>query len=518
MKITFLGHAGFLVETRRAVLAIDPWLSPGGAFDGAWFQFPRNHHLAPVVAEALEDSGRERVLYLSHEHKDHFDEPFLRSLPVRDLTLLLPRFRRNALVESLEDLGARELIVAGDRERATIGDLEMRLFIEDSELSRDSALLVRAPGGTFLDLNDCKIFDALPGIAREEGAIDAFACQFSGATWHPTCYEYPPERYRAISRSKNRSKFETVARALESLKPRVYIPSAGPACFLDPDLFHLNFEEDSPFPRSDALRAYLEDRLPSSIAAWREMMPGDVLDVETASVEPLGSERVDALNVRAYLERYAEDYRPWWALRRRITEAGAREVLEALRSELALKLETFELAARVPVPLIFGLSDHPAEVVRVDFARGSVDVTDARLPPEHYRISAPSREVARVLAGRITWEDFSLTFRMRLGRAPDVYHTLLQGFLILEREDLAHFCARVLDLESKKERLVVEGGGRRYVVDRYCPHSGADLSTAWIEEGRFLTCPRHRWQFDLQSGGGCLTNKTSIRACALDDD
>jgi UDP-MurNAc hydroxylase len=33
-----------------------------------------------------------------------------------------------------------------------------------------------------MDLNDCKLFDALPEIAREDGPIQVFACQFTGAS------------------------------------------------------------------------------------------------------------------------------------------------------------------------------------------------------------------------------------------------------------------------------------------------------------------------------------------------
>ncbi|MFH5185585.1 hypothetical protein ACHHV8_24680 [Paenibacillus sp. TAB 01] len=72
MEITFLGHAGFCVETTNAIIIMDPWLSPTGAFDGAWFQFPRNHHLGAYVQEKLRTTHKERYLYISHEHKDRF--------------------------------------------------------------------------------------------------------------------------------------------------------------------------------------------------------------------------------------------------------------------------------------------------------------------------------------------------------------------------------------------------------------------------------------------------------------
>jgi UDP-MurNAc hydroxylase len=105
---------------------------------------------------------------------------------------------------------------------------------------------------------------------------------------------------------------------------------------------------------------------------------------------------------------------------------------------------------------------------------------------------------------------------MRLSREPDIYQTLIQGFLIMEPEDLDHFCARILAIESNQERIVVEAGGSRYAVNRFCPHQGGDLGEGWVEEGRYLVCARHRWRYDLENEGVCETSADTIAAIALD--
>ncbi len=94
MELTYLGHAGYCLETSGAIVVMDPWLSPNGSFDSSWFQFPRNHHLADFVREKLADSRKERFIYVSHEHRDHFDEEFLKSLKGKDFSFLVPRFQR----------------------------------------------------------------------------------------------------------------------------------------------------------------------------------------------------------------------------------------------------------------------------------------------------------------------------------------------------------------------------------------------------------------------------------------
>jgi UDP-MurNAc hydroxylase len=157
-------------------------------------------------------------------------------------------------------------------------------------------------------------------------------------------------------------------------------------------------------------------------------------------------------------------------------------------------------------------------MLRVDFPAKRVDFASRIEDDNHYSITAPSWEVARVLDAKITWDDFSLTFRMRLNREPDVYQTVVQGFLRLEPEDMNWFCSKLLNIENNQERIIVEAGGKRYAVDRYCPHQGGDLTQAWIEDERFLTCARHQWQFDLEQDGNARRNEGSIHAVCLDDD
>ena len=141
-------------------------------------------------------------------------------------------------------------------------------------MNRDSAILVYSDGHCFLNLNDCKLHDQLKDIKKENGHIDVFTCQFSGATWHPICYDYPEELYERISKQKMLSKFEATAQAIEAVNPKIYLPSAGPPCFLDPVLFHLNFEPVNAFPRAPKLLAYLEERLQKSCPTYApEIMP-----------------------------------------------------------------------------------------------------------------------------------------------------------------------------------------------------------------------------------------------------
>jgi UDP-MurNAc hydroxylase len=517
VRITSLGHAGFVVETEGAVVVTDPWLSEQGAFDSGWFQLPRNHALAPLARQKLAEPGKARFLYVSHEHGDHFDRAFLSTIEERDFTVVVPRFARRAMRDVFDAYGCREAVYCENGQEVPFPGGRLKLYVSDSSLNRDSALLVRGDGHAFLDLNDCKIHDLLPSIAASEGPIDVFTSQFSGAVWHPACYDYEPAFYSALSRRKMLSKFEAVARAILAVRPRAYLASAGPACFLDPDQLHLNFQPVNIFPRAPRFFAYLARRLRDFHPRLVEPMPGDVLDVERCELATLSPDRITDENFEPYVRRYAAEMAPLFASRRRpVGPAQAEEIVQRLAAELSRKLAAFPLRSRVALPLYVKVEEEAPHAVRVDFAEGRVELVDALPASDRYALCARAFDLSRVLDGVITWEEFFLSLRARLSRSPDRYDPLLHGYLALEVEDLPQFCVKVLANEARRERIEVEAGGRRYSIARFCPHQGADLCQAWVEDGSTLVCPRHRWRFDLAEGGRCLANGCSVEARAAD--
>jgi len=161
MKITYLGHAGFL-----------------------WFQFPCNHHLLELVQEKLQTQGKEKYIYVSHEHKDHFCQWTLERLDSKDFTFVIPKFRRPVLHDLIQKIPCKKILLCEFDTQIKIPDGYLKIYAEDSELNRDSGILVSAEGKRFLNINDCKIHDRLARIRMDEGEIHAFAAQFSGATWH----------------------------------------------------------------------------------------------------------------------------------------------------------------------------------------------------------------------------------------------------------------------------------------------------------------------------------------------
>ncbi|OAQ39618.1 hypothetical protein A5893_08485 [Pedobacter psychrophilus] len=522
MEITFLGHAGFFVETDETILIMDPWLSSSGAFDGGWFQFPKNHHLANVVKERLLKNLHKRaIIYISHEHKDHFDEKFLRTLEDCDFEYVLPKFRRTVLIDKIKSFSNKKIFLCNDDSTIFLNNNEsIKIYIEDSEINRDSAILFESKNEKFLNLNDCKIHDRLKHIKDSEIQIDYFAVQFSGATWHPTCYNYSKEEYEKISLKKKMSKFQATKIAIEMINPKVYIPSAGPACFLDPDIIHLNFEKNNIFPRSEEVVEFLKNHLKNKEILIPEIAPGDVLCLTKDEIFILSdNHRVNEKNFQEYIISYAKEYEHFFnEIKKPLKAIEFELMLEDLKSELELKLKSFKSKSGLSRSLYLGFLDKLNCYIKIDFAANKIDYVDEINEENFYLLNAYSYDINRVLKGFLTWEDFALTFRVKLNREPDVYQSLMQGFMILEKEDLNFFCDKILEIENRTERIIIEVAGCKYSIDRYCPHQGADLKHAWSEGDRFLVCPRHRWSFDLLKDGSCEGNSASINAIPLENE
>ena len=284
-------------------------------------------------------------------------------------------------------------------------------------------------------------------------------------------------------------------------------------------LLDINFERTNIFPQAWSLTRYLDRRFPAAATAWPVLMPEDVLDVSAGTVHADGAERVDEGGLRAYIEGYAAEYAGFFRARQQLY--GTWEpvsLLARLEADLRVKLDALQLHDRITTNLYFGFTDAPGVMLRVNFPEREITICRDVAEAGYYQIRAPSWEVARVLDGRISWEDFAHTFRMRLSREPDVYQTAISAFLRLEPDDLNRFCAKILSIENRQERIIKEANGSRYVVDRYCPHQGGDLLYGWIGEERYLTCPRHGWRFDLEKEGACPDNAGTVHATCLEED
>lgn len=483
-SISYLGHAGLVVEHRSTRVLVDPWFFP--AFLESWFPYPDNRHLLDdVVTESFD------YLYVSHMHEDHLDRRVIAQLG-RDVTVLCPRFRSKALARFFRDNGFSNVVELGHHETVRLGEDVVATMVLDTSHKEDSGLLLDLDGFRFLDLNDCNT-----PLSELPTSVDLLACQFSGAMWYPACYDYPPDVMRQKVAEVRRDLFDTLVRKVQMTGARNYLPSAGPACFLDPALAAYNDPETTIFPHWEHVAQQFSVACPDVDVV--RVAPGDRVEVDPATgmvAMPGGRHRVfehgfDRDRFGEELAAYRERRRAEWSgfARRDATPVSVSEI-EAYFGRLQAFNKRFLGDFRKQIQLVSGSETFAVELGSIaQYYR-----IDGEEPydPEYTLLVTPA-VLRSVISGDTGWEEALLSMRVRLRRDPDRFDLTLMGLLRYGR-----YPAQTMQMvRERTSSETIERDGLR--MQRYCPHAGEDLTFAEISDGR-IECPRHHWVWDAATG------------------
>ena len=372
----------------------------------------------------------------------------------------------------------------------------------------DSALVVSDGESRLVDQNDCRTNDL--GELSAHGPVDLHWLQFSGAIWYPMVYEMPQAEKRRQCAAKVESQFARALRFVEKVDARAVVPSAGPPCFLDEDLFGLNViegDEVSIFPDQTEFLARLE-------AAGRRGLlniPGTTIAVGAEGIEvthPMPEDEVAAIftDKGAYLRRYQADWAPWLADLKAGWTAPSTDLLPTLREwwEPLLAMAP-TLRAQVGANVLLRAGDLD---VLIDFPAGEVRRHDGE--PFGFRFDIARELVETVVAQRaVDWSNsLLLSLRFTAWRENEFNEYVYNFFKSLSRQRMRRAEAEVVrKLTPPDELAAADEPDIRlgdHIVQRRCPHRDADLAAFGEIEGCELVCTLHGWRFDLDTGK-CLT-------------
>ena len=498
MRVTVTGHAGLFVETAAGSVLCDPWFIP--AFHGSWFVFPRNDGLDKTRFVSPD------YLYVSHLHYDHFDVPFLSEWVDKDTPVLLPEFPTDDLEAALRQLGFRAFVPCPNGEVVDLDGLEVTIFAETAPSDGpigDSAIVIADESARILNMNDCRPGDV--EAIRALGPLDVLFLQYSGAMWWPVVYELPPEVKEAAGRAKREAQLSRAVGYVKALDADWVVPSAGPPCFLDPELWDCNdFDRDPANIFPDAT-VFLERLRAEGVTGGRLAIPGTVLEVAHEDRvlrvhHPLPPDELDAIftDKRSYLERYQADWL-WWL---EVMKAGWPEPRPDLAGRLAAWWEP--LMDRAPATCAaIGRSlliRSGGEDVLVDFPGHRVRAWDGT-ESYGYRLDLPRPLVEWCIEQRaVDWSNnLLLSLRFTAWRPGEYCEELFSFLKALSPERVAVLERHVAASHGEIDEMIELDG---WSVQRWCPHRQADLARfgAVDETGCTLTCTMHGWTFDLATG------------------
>ena len=114
--IKFLGHASIYLKTDKISIVTDPWFSKTGTYQFSWFQFPDNTDIDFSWVDDLD------YVCLSHEHIDHYDVDFLKTLN-RKTKIVTANFNNKRFLKSLTDNLDNEIIEVKHKDTFLLGDI-----------------------------------------------------------------------------------------------------------------------------------------------------------------------------------------------------------------------------------------------------------------------------------------------------------------------------------------------------------------------------------------------------------
>src|SRR5262245_21270351 len=195
MRLTFLGHVGFFIETRHGSVLCDPWFTP--AYFGSWFPYPRNDGLDPSPL------SKPDYRYISHLQRDHFDPEWLERHVDKRARVLLPEFRVPFLERELRAIGFTEFVRTKDHDTTEVDGLGVTILAMTAPADgplRDSAIVLDDGTARVLNQNDARLGN--PDVLRSLGPFDAQMVQFSGAIWYPVAYDFPADEKAKLAAEK----------------------------------------------------------------------------------------------------------------------------------------------------------------------------------------------------------------------------------------------------------------------------------------------------------------------------
>jgi UDP-MurNAc hydroxylase len=511
--LTYLGHASFFFETEKAAVLIDPWLSPNGAFLGTWRQLPPNQHCLDWVREKMK--SKPSVIYITHEHEDHYDEDTLKQLLPYAKALYIPRYENTFLKKLIEkNLGVAPKLL-DENMFEPFHDISFKIFIDESGINRDSAIFLKSAGLSFLDVNDCKIYDRATWLREQCGAIDLLSCQFSGANMHPICYDMDEKAYAQVSRQKKMRKFVAVRNFMSDLKPSCYLPSAGPAVFAKEEHFHLNFEKESIFPKWWEFREYLREKKLET--PFVPLAPGGTA-TKNADGEFTFAGQAEKLSDED-IAQIVSYYRTIDAALPAAKPPSREEVLKYFEAEMNKKIGALKNnpAVKLGCPFYFRIvqENHAPVTYLIHHDRLQLETAGNETPPEPYYLHTGRIDALELLlrSGK-GWGTYFLSFLFRSKRAPDVFDSVLGTFFVAnDADDLDFGLKKLAEFRDSKEYITLSSpdGQATVTCKRFCPHQGGDLKYAKFD-GRYVVCPRHQWKFDCEAGGKADNSSDSIDA------
>jgi len=268
-NFTFLNHASYMIETEKSILLVDPWVE-GYAFDKGWSLLDKSTTNEELLNH-LSNIKKEKFIWLSHEHSDHFSVPFLMGLKKRgeQVTFLFQKTLDGRVATFIRKIGFN---VTESNDLMEIIDDELSVVTFPFQ-GGDSYCLTMWKDYSILNMNDCVVADDLTSNSvvhnykKYTNKVDLLLTQFGYANWLGNKDE---NQLRVSSSIKT---LKRIKLQVERFDPESVIPFASFVYFNHIENFHTNDCQNSP---KDVDSLFTKNKINSNLIVLK---PWDELDL-----------------------------------------------------------------------------------------------------------------------------------------------------------------------------------------------------------------------------------------------
>ena len=232
MKIKWINHAGFLLESGNIKLVSDPWIE-GTAFDNGW------KLLSPTLFD-YNDFEDVTHIWFSHEHPDHFSPANIKKIPPpfrAKITVIYQTTDDKKVVEFCRKADFKEIIELPPSKWFAL-DTDFKVM-NQNDRDGDSWLAINTEGVSILNLNDVVSYQSdleLKRLKQQIGDIDILLTQFSYANWVGNQADTDYREQCA------KEKYTATDNQIRIFKPRYVIPFASYVWFCHEENYYMNHE------------------------------------------------------------------------------------------------------------------------------------------------------------------------------------------------------------------------------------------------------------------------------------
>lgn len=292
MQIEYVTHASLSLRSQGVTLLTDPFYF----FDEIAGAFLR--HFPPRHIDA-DTFGRLDYVYSSHIHLDHSHPETLEVLKSKIGTVLLPG-KRPGLERRYRDLGFNDIILLENGDPQVLrGGIEVTSYWSDPV---DSALVVRMDGVTVLHQNDCVLdADTVKEIAKRYAIDYAFIWYTSSQSLCPLLLPRSEAELDRLAQTREDTNFVRQVECIDILKPKTVAPYSMTMTYVNADQIWLNgIGRLTPVTFKERLATLRPEQ------RCIVVQPGDIIDTESATVQPYRDANLWGTDLRSYLDNITE--------------------------------------------------------------------------------------------------------------------------------------------------------------------------------------------------------------------